>query len=398
MDRRGARGGRGYRGRAGGAVRGRGRNMRSFRKTLRVLKTVTACLLLAANVLAFALSGMLGNIDYLSKKDMLIKEDLDSVTIEPEDTAVSSADTIDQDQMDEIDAELAKVQTDENGLRYMEGVTNILVLGTDGWYRNSTQKRSDVIILVSVNDITRQITLTSIMRDTYVNIPGREGNDKINAANAYGGAALAKATVENAFGIKIDNVVVVNFFAFMDIVEAVGGVEVERVRKSELPHINKTVYNMNKYYGGGKFYPYLNSAGHNVTLNGAQALGYVRIRDVGNGDYERTDRQREVLSSLINKIKSSDYRTGTKIITTASKYVSTDYSEGELIELALKAPDYKDYEIISQRIPFEDTYWAGIYKGIWILKIDFDRNREILYESVFEGTETPEETEAEEET
>ncbi len=355
---------------------------RRYNKAVRVLTVVTAVLLALANVAAFALSDILGSIDYLSEKDMALSDDIASVTLDDAD-AVSGGDTIDQQQMDDIDREMQQVMVDRDGLRYEKGVTNILVIGTDGWYRNSKKARSDVIIILSINDNTKQIVMTSVMRDTYVAIPGREGSDKINAAHAYGGIALAKETVESAFGIRIDHVVEVNYYTFLDIVDAVGGVDIKHVRKAEVLQINKTVAYVNMCFGYNHSFEILYGGGDDVHLNAAQALGYVRIRIVGNGDYERTDRQREVLNALIDKVRSSDFRTTTRLMTAAAKNVTTDYTEGELAQLALRASEYKDYEIVSQRIPFADTYWGGIYKGVWILKIDFDRNREMLYETVF---------------
>lgn len=345
--------------------------------------SVLAVLLLLVSIVVGAVSCIFGKIDFMSGDDLVIPDELDSIVLS--DTDVTSAsDTLDDSQMQEMDASVKESVIDADGLRYEEGVTNILVLGVDARSAATKRSRSDVIIILSINENSKKIVLSSIMRDTYVAIPGRTGNDKINAASAYGGPALTVETVEGAFGIKIDHFVLVNFYSFMDIVDALGGVEVE-INKSERDVLNDYVEEINRVNGlapdNGKLY----TTGDSVLLTGKQAMGYVRNRYSGNGDYERTARQREVLEKVIVKARQANYSTLLSIVDKVASNVSTDYSMTEITKLAMNAANYTDYDISQVRVPVEGSYWGGIYKGIWILDIDFEANRQALYEAIFDN-------------
>lgn len=345
--------------------------------------SVLAVLLLLVSIVVGAVSCIFGKIDFMSGDDLVIPDGLDSIVLS--DTDVTSAsDTLDDSQMQEMDASVKESVIDADGLRYEEGVTNILVLGVDARSAATKRSRSDVIIILSINENSKKIVLSSIMRDTYVAIPGRTGNDKINAASAYGGPALTVETVEGAFGIKIDHFVLVNFYSFMDIVDALGGVEVE-INKSERDVLNDYVEEINRVNGhapdNGKLY----TTGDSVLLTGKQAMGYVRNRYSGNGDYERTARQREVLEKVIVKARQANYSTLLSIVDKVASNVSTDYSMTEITKLAMNAANYTDYDISQVRVPVEGSYWGGIYKGIWILDIDFEANRQALYEAIFDN-------------
>ncbi len=346
------------------------------------VSVLVVLLIIVGIVLGYA-SCILGKIDYMSDEELAIPDNLDSIVLEDDDVT-SASDTIDDTQKEQIDTGIKESVVGDDGLRYEDGVTNILVLGMDARRVTSNRSRSDVIIIVSINENSKKIVLSSIMRDTYVSIPGRSGNDKINAASAYGGPALTVDTVEGAFGIKIDHFVVVNFYSFMDIVDALGGVTVE-INSGEKKVLNTYIEEINRVnglpLGDGK----LNTTGDAVHLTGKQAMGYVRIRYSGNGDYERTERQREVLEQLIQKARQADYSTLISLVDDVASNVSTDYSMSEITSLAMNATKYIDYDISQIRIPADGTFWSGIYKGVWILDINFEENREMLYKAIFDN-------------
>ena len=359
--------------------------IRSAKRSTKIIVAVLAVLLICAAVAIGAVSCIFGKIDFVSDKEMVIPEDVDSIVLEPEEgEIVSESDTLDDEQMDAINENIAVSQVDDDGLRYEDGVTNILVLGTDGRRETEGHTRSDVIIIMSINDNSKKITLSSIMRDTYVAIPGRRGNDKINAAHAYGGPALAVETVQKAFGIKIDKFVRVNFYSFMDVVDALGGVQLD-INSGEKRMMNVYIRQINKVNHLDENDGLINETGENITVTGKQAMGYVRVRYVGDGDYERTLRQRRVLEQIIKKAREADYLTLLNIVDKVAENVSTDYSAAEITKLAMNAGDYRDYEISQLRIPVEGSYWGGIYHGIWILDIDFEKNRQALYDAVFDS-------------
>lgn len=363
-------------------------NLKDNSKSKTVRKTsvtVLIILFLLINAAALALNGIFGKINFVRQGQVVLSDDLDSIVLEeePEDRdVVSGADIISDDEMAAIDSSVKTSRVDESGLRYEEGVKNILILGTDGRAASTTRARSDAIIIMSINENTKKIILSSIMRDTYVAIPGRTDNEKITHAHAYGGPELTVKTVEGAFGIKIDNYASVNFYSFIDIVDAFGGVDVD-VTESVRTYMNNYIRDMNPRLGCAPEDGILLYSGENIHLSGKQALGYVRVRYTGGGDYMRTERQRVVFEKVIDKARQSNYLKLMNVLNIVASNLTTDYSENEILKLAMKASDYKDYEIVQFRIPIEDTYIGGMYHGRWVLRIDFEKNRQALYETVF---------------
>ena len=256
-------------------------------------------------------------------------------------------------------------------LMFSEDVYNILLIGNDSRDKN-TLGRSDSMIIVSINKKTEEIVLTSIMRDSYVYIPGY-GNSRINAAYAYGGADLLIDTIETNFKIKIDNYVAVNFFSFMDAVDAVGGVEIT-VSDAEVRVLNNYVTELNRLEGLPEDTDKLPCGGTYV-LNGKQALGYSRIRYVGNADYERTERQRRVLELMFDKMKNCSLTEITDVLDVVLPEVTTDITEGEMFSLILgMTTDYKDYEVQQYRVPYDGTIQNLTINGAMVLGIDLQVN------------------------
>lgn len=182
-------------------------------------------------------------------------------------------------------------------------ITNIALFGTD--QRHNEDSRSDTIMILTLDGKHKKIKLTSIMRDSYVHIDGY-GMDKINHAYFFGGPTLAVRTINENFGLDIRNYATVNFSQLMEIVDAIGGVDIE-IKDYELRNINSQIEYQSRIYG--KPATYLASPGMQ-RLNGIQALGYSRVRYVGNGDFERTQRQRDLLDALFHEalnLKKIDY-------------------------------------------------------------------------------------------
>ncbi len=362
------------------------------KKILKICLASLGILIIVVIIVAIsAIWSVMDNITYLKGDDLAIPDNLDSIVIdeESETDIVSGADQIDDELMQEIDNEVEGVKVDENNLRYEKNVKNILILGIDSRKINSTKSRSDVMIILTVNQNTNKIVMSSIMRDTYVHIPGKSSNTKINAACAYGGGSLAVKTVESSFGIKIDNFIIFNFYSFMDIVDALGGVDVD-ITKAEKKYVNMYISSINKRMGLSKNHGLLNKTGSNVHLTGKQAMGYVRVRYAGNADYERTERQREVMEQMIKKARTADYGKLMNILDSVSENIATDMSSMELLGYAANATKYLNYDIEQLRIPINGSYKGGVYKGAWVLRIDFEKNRKALYNAVFGSTEITE--------
>ncbi len=260
-------------------------------------------------------------------------------------------------------------------------VQNILLIGTDG--RTVDERgRSDTMILLSVNKETEEITLTSLMRDSLVHIKGH-GNDKLNHAYAYGGPELLMDTIESNFMVRIDDYVMINFNSFASIIDSVGGIEIE-VSDAEAQEINTILMaEVNELMGDPVDADLLESGG-TIELNGKQALAYARIRHIGNADFERTDRQRTVITKLAEKAKTFNPSMITEISQNAIPQISTNMDQTELYVLSLKLPFFLGYDIEQLRIPAEGTYSnATADSGGSALSFDFNENFELIKEQVF---------------
>ncbi|MBQ8435881.1 MAG: LCP family protein [Oscillospiraceae bacterium] len=280
---------------------------------------------------------------------------------------------------------ISKVDIEETGERIApshslydsSSVRNILLIGNDS--RGEDNGRSDSMILLSLNSDTDKISMVSLMRDTYVQVPGY-GGCKLNAAYAYGGPELLMDTIEENFYIKIDDYVSVNFMSFAGIVDAVGGVEIE-VNDEEAAAINVLLDSKEgvSLFGTPDESDYLDGAG-TYELNGKQALCYSRLRKVGNADFERTERQRKVLTEILGNIGPTSIFS---LMGEAFPDLSTNMSKFDMYLLALRLPFLIGYDIQQLRIPAEDTYWGSDIDGQSVLEIDVDANLDIIEEELY---------------
>lgn len=259
-------------------------------------------------------------------------------------------------------------------------VTNVLLIGSDS--RDGTGGRSDSMILLSINKKTDKIFLTSLMRDMYVSIPGRDKN-KINAAYSFGGAELLMDTIQENLGVKIDNYIEVSFVSFASIVDAVGGVEIS-VSDAEAQAINQILQDEVNGIMGDDRDSNLLSQGGTYMLSGKQALCYSRIRHVGNADFQRTERQREVLTQMAASLKNSGAAGVKRLMSSALPQIRTNMTKGELYQLSLRLPFLLKYDMTQIQIPANGTYTDDRNTSAgWALIVDLDANRELLKEQVF---------------
>lgn len=286
---------------------------------------------------------------------------------------------------DEINAleQSIRINMENQAEELMENkkVFNILLIGCDA-REEGGRGRSDSIILISINKESEQLIATSIMRDIYVEIPGH-GNNRINAAYAYGGADLLVETVEKNFKIQIDRYASVDFFVFMDIVDQMGGVDLEISDEEFLvanAYINELNVLLDEPYGTD----WLPGGGPHH-LNGKQALGYSRIRYVGDADFERTKRQRTVLEQIFNKVKDYNLIELNSLLNIILPEITTDLTEGEAITLALSMNAYRKYDLKQYRLPYDGTWRDMRIKGMSVLGIDFETNIQNLKRDLYAG-------------
>ncbi len=257
------------------------------------------------------------------------------------------------------------------------GVINILLLGVDK--RTNETPRSDTMIIASIDKKNKSIKLTSVMRDTWIPIPGRSDN-RINTAFLYGGPALAIKTVNTNFNLDIEDYIAVDFEAFKDIIDVVGGVEID-VKQKELWYVNKEIQWQNSISNKAPS-PTLTSPGLQ-TLDGCQALAYSRIRKVGNSDWERTARQREVLNQVFKKSKEISITKVPNLVNKILPKVETSLSSSQIIDLGISIMNYRKNEIEQFRIPADGAY-TDEYKGkLLVIVPDMQKNKDMLHEFIY---------------
>ena len=260
------------------------------------------------------------------------------------------------------------------------GVKNILLIGNDS--RSADESgRSDAMILVSISSKTNSIHLTSLLRDIYVDIPGHDGN-RLNAAYAYGGPELLMETLEENFDIEVNRYMLVNFQAFANLVDAVGGVDLE-LSNEEVQYVNGYLVEYNQLEGRPEGTDYLDtSLSGTIHLNGPQALAYCRNRYIGS-DFARTERQRKVVTAAIKNVPFALVTNGGELIEGVMSNVTTNLTKTELSGLMMQAPMMLTYDMVSGSIPLEGTYSNANIRGMAVLEVDFEANKQYIQEEIY---------------
>lgn len=268
-------------------------------------------------------------------------------------------------------------------------VTNILLVGEDVRDpADSGRGNTDVMMVVSINNKNKTITLTSLMRDMWVYMADFDSNDKLNAAYWHGGSEYLEKIIEDYFGISIDRYVSVNFQSFIEIVEAVGGLDFNvkeneaEAMKDPLDEVNDIVH---KKHGTG----YVKAGKQH--LNGYQSLAYARIRYNCGDDYGRTQRQRAVIAQIIQKSKKLSLLELDDLLNKVLPNVTTDLTDGEISKMLLSAFDYMKYDVQDLRIPADGYFTADKINGLDVLSPDFNANSSIMQNVIYGKAKTVEE-------
>lgn len=236
--------------------------------------------------------------------------------------------------------------------------TNIVVFGVDSRANALHENtRSDSIILVSINNKTHDVKLTSIFRDTYTRIDGH-GYTKINHAYSYGGPDLAVNTINQNFDLNVHDFVTVNFSALSNVIDALGGITLN-IHKDELKWVNAYARDVAKI--NGMKYEKIKKPGKQ-TVTGVQATGYCRVRYTSGGDFTRAKRQRRVLTAIMAKAKKSSPLRLYRVLNEMLPQIYTSLATQEILHLGMYLPFYDIKN--SRGFPYElDCHRAsdGIY-------------------------------------
>lgn len=269
----------------------------------------------------------------------------------------------------------------ESKYEKVDGITNILLLGTDGREKELAY-RSDCMMIATIDSNNKNIKLTSLARDTYVDIPGK-GKGKLNAAYFWGKEKLLFQTIEENFEIKLDKFIQVDFDNLMNIVFILGGVEVD-VKEHEVDITNKYIvpsYQQCTYSNKGDM-KLLSSPGKQV-LNGYQAIAYTRVR-ITDSAIHRDQRQRTVILSMIDTVKDMDFSKYPHLLNTLLPYVSTNLTPQDIINLAFTAYNFKPLTIKQGQFPIIDNVHVkgGKYKNAgWVWLYDLN-SRQVLQDFI----------------
>ena len=248
-----------------------------------------------------------------------------------------------------------------------EDVTNILLIGQDRRKGDAARMRSDSMIVCSINKKTKEITLTSLMRDMYLPIPDK-GYGMINATYLSGGFDLLNRTIEKNFGIRIDGNVEVDFDRFIGLMTLIGPIDLE-LSQAEADHLNQAGYDL--------------KAGIN-TLDSEQVLAYCRMRKDIGGDWGRTDRQRKVVSRIYQELKTSGLPTIYRFIDEALPLFRTDLTNRRMIQLAYAMVAGRMGIRHSYRLPKEGTYKQEIREEtLHVLIPDIRKNSALLQDYIY---------------
>lgn len=273
----------------------------------------------------------------------------------------------------------------ENLLYSDEEQVNILLVGVDA-REGDSESRSDTMMLVTLDNKNGEIKLTSFLRDSYVEIAGRNKKEKLNAAYFRGGIQTLVDTLEMNFKVSIPYYVIVDFEIFTTIVDELGGVNVD-VTEKESKYSKKTPT---------KDKIVAIEAGEDILLNGEQALWYSRMRYL-DSDFMRTQRQRKVITSIVKKALEQDIPTLIGLAETIIPLVKTNFTSSELIKIGSKAllKQAYSYNIVQQQIPAENTWSSKSISGVGsCLVMDFDENIKIFQSFLSEKQTVEEDTES----
>jgi len=281
------------------------------------------------------------------------------------------------------------VPTQEESVKKVDKLTNILLVGEDSRSEEETGQRSDSMILCTLNPDTHEVILTSFMRDMYVPIPGHKKN-RINTAFSKGGVELLEQTIEENFGVRIDGYVSIDFSGFIEAVASLGDMQIE-LTEEEAEYMNE--------------HPEFGWADENAvwhlkpgwnTLDSWQFLCYARMRHLGNSDFDRTERQRKVLMTCYQQVKNCSVPKLLSLIDNVAPYITTDIRGADLLSYAYMMASDGVTNIESNRIPADGTYKMQNVNGMDVLVPDLEQNKAILQEYINNTRSNADEAEAEE--
>ncbi|MHB1453500.1 MAG: LCP family protein [Saccharofermentanales bacterium] len=255
---------------------------------------------------------------------------------------------------------------------FSEDITNILLIGADASGVEGSYGLSDSLIILTVDSKNNVIKMTSIMRDSYVYIPGYSKPNKINAAHIYGGPELALRTVNNTLRLNIQYYISVDMASMTKIIDIAGGVTLD-ITAEEVKALNKVLYGYDDLAKPGI-----------QKLNGTQAVRYARIRKI-DSDSVRTQRQRTVLIALFKMFKEAGVVAKTQMIQQGLSQIKSNMTAKQITALGMSVVPKLSADVEQLRLPIDGYYKTNTYNG-WYMVVDYNGIIPILYKFIYGQT------------
>ena len=268
-------------------------------------------------------------------------------------------------------------------------IQNIIIFGLDNHF-DDDNGRADTMMLISIDKKHNALKQVSFLRDLYLPI-FNQGEDKLNAAFAYGGAKLAIETIEYNFKIKIDNYIVLDFDSFIYIINSLGGLDIT-LTQEEINYIDWQSFRNHQVEVEDELMStapsFEGQTGVKVHVNGRQALWHARNRGqqgiCSGDDFARTQRQSEVIDAVIEKVQSSSIADLIKIAYDVAPMITTNMNLPDTIKTSLGIPNYLKYKAITHKVPQQFNFDYDTVNGASVLRIsNFEEEKNALYEFVF---------------
>ena len=283
---------------------------------------------------------------------------------------------VQKDKLTEEEVILAAANKEIKPPEEYEKAVNLLLMGVDD-RSAGFGGRTDSIIVVTLDFSSGSIRLTSILRDTYLDIPGH-GYGKINAAYAKGGPPLLIRTLKYNLNVDIDHYAVIDFNGFQQVIDYLGGIDLD-IKSYEIDELNLCLANTPQFF--------IKDAGVQH-LNGTQSLAYSRIRYAGNSDFERVERQKRVLTQVASIIRSTGIREGTGLVYTLFPYIKSNASISDLLAYGYRFKKMEGMDSTTLTLPAPGDYQSGLINGQSVILPDLQNTALRFHQFSTPGIET----------
>lgn len=277
---------------------------------------------------------------------------------------------------------LQKMQIQANDSRYI----NVLLIGVDRRGK-SGNSRADTLMIATIDTVNKRLKLTSILRDTLVDIPDN-GYGKLNSSAAKGGVELLLKTVNQSFHLNLRDYVLVDFDMFEEVIDELGGITV-KMTAAEISSANDCIAGLNKQRGVEYLWDgFIFANAGNVKLTGKQALGYARVRHL-DSDFNRTNRQFSVLTAVFAKFMKASLTKQYDMLDNVLPHVETNMTNANILNCMLSVLTLNTNGLLHYRAPADGLYKSGSYARSSVLLCDLPANALAMHQFIFDSAEEP---------